>query len=107
MRVLRCKVACFADSLFKCSSSPTFQVSLVYVRGTLDSSCRHVYGDMNVGGCFLGMLELGGFSLAWWVHVRSRPYTILALQHGTNSPSFCHFVVVCLQYGKRSRRDFH
>ena len=27
----------------------------------LDSSRRHVFGYINVGGCFLGMLELGGF----------------------------------------------
>ena len=53
------------------------------------------------------MLELGGFSLAWWVHVRSRPFTTLVLQHGTDSPSFYPFVVVYLQYGERSRRDFH
>ena len=35
-----------------------------FVPGMLDSNCRHVSGDGNVGGCFLGMLKLGGFSLA-------------------------------------------
>ena len=55
----RCKVACFADNLFKHLSSPIFQVSLVFVLGTLDSSCWHVSDDRNIGGCFLGMLELG------------------------------------------------
>ena len=107
LRILCCRVACFTDSLFRCSSFPTFQISLVYVPGTLDSSCQHVYDDGNVGGCFLGMLELGGFSLAWWAHVHSCPFTSLILRHGTDSLSFCPFVVVCLQYGERSRRDFH
>ena len=76
--ILRCRVACFVDSLFRRLSSPIFQVSLVFVLGTLDSSCWHVSGDENVGGCFLDTLELGGgggggggVSLVWWVHVRS------------------------------------
>ena len=58
--ILRCRVACFADSLFRCLSSPIFQVSLIYVSGTLDSICRRMSGDRNVGGCFLDTLELGG-----------------------------------------------
>ena len=45
--ILHCRVTCFADSLFKRSSSPIFQVSLVFVSGTL-------------GGCFLDTLEPGG-----------------------------------------------
>ena len=57
--ILRCRVVCFMDSLFKRFSSPIFQVSLV-VLDTLDSSCQHVSGYMNVGGCFLDKLELGG-----------------------------------------------
>ena len=67
LRILRCRVVCFADSLFRRSFSPTFQVSLVFDSGTLDSSFRHVFDGENVGGCFLGTLELGGFSLGWWV----------------------------------------
>ena len=39
----------------------TFQVSPVFVPGTLDSSCRHVSNDLNIEGCFLSMLELGVF----------------------------------------------
>ena len=37
--------------------------------------------------------------------MRSRPYTSLVLRHGTDSLFICPFVVVCLQYGERSRRD--
>ena len=61
MLILPCRVTCFADSLFRRSSSLIFQVRLVFVPGTLDTSCRHVSGDGNVGGCFLDTLELGGF----------------------------------------------
>ena len=82
--ILRCRVACFADSLFRRLSSPIFQVSLIFVLGTLDSSCQHVSGGRNVGGCFLDTLELGG------------GFTSLVLRHGTDSPFLCHFVVVCL-----------
>ena len=60
LMILRCRVACFADSLFRRFSSPNFQVSLIFVLSMLDSSCRRVFGDKNVGGCFLDMLELGG-----------------------------------------------
>ena len=60
-RILRCGVACVANSLFRRSFFPTFQVSLVFVPGTLDSNCWHVSGDVNVGGCFLGMIELRVF----------------------------------------------
>ena len=62
MLILLYRVACFADSFFRCClSSLIFQVSLVVVvPGTLDSSCRHISGDKNVGGCFLDTLELGG-----------------------------------------------
>ena len=60
--ILRRRAVCFADNLFRRSSSPIFQVSLVYVPGTLDSSCRHVSDDENLGGCFLDTLELGVFS---------------------------------------------
>ena len=59
--ILRCGVACFVDSLFRCSFLPTFQVSSIFVPGMSDFSCRHVFGDVNVGGCFLGKLELGVF----------------------------------------------
>ena len=52
---------CFADSLFRRSFFLTFQVRPVFVPGTLDSSCRRVSDDVNVEGCFLGMLELGVF----------------------------------------------
>ena len=48
------------DCLSRCLFSPIFQVSLVFVLGRLDSSCRHVSGDKIVGGCFQDMLELGG-----------------------------------------------
>ena len=63
MLILRCRVACFADSLFRHLSSPTFQVSLVFIPGTLDSSCRHVSRDTNVGECFFDTLGMGGFFL--------------------------------------------
>ena len=46
---------------FRRSFFPTFQVSPIFVSGTLDSSCRHMLGDVNVEGCFLGMLDLGVF----------------------------------------------
>ena len=54
------RVVCFVNSLFRRLSSSIFQVSLVFVPGMLDSSCRHVSDDRNVGGCFLDTLELGG-----------------------------------------------
>ena len=57
--MLRCSVACFSDCLSKCLFSLIFQVSLVFVFGTLDSSCRHVSGDRIVGECFQDTLELG------------------------------------------------
>ena len=62
--ILRCKVTCIVDSLFKRLSSPIFQVSLVFFLGTLDSSGRHVSDDRNIEGFFLDMLELGGFPLS-------------------------------------------
>ena len=58
--ILCCRVACFLDCLSRRSFSPIFQVSLVFVLDTLDSSCQHVFGDRNVGGCFQVALELGG-----------------------------------------------
>ena len=58
--ILRRRVACFVDSFFRRLFSPIFQVTLIFVSGTLDSSCRRVFGDRNVGGCFLDMLKLGG-----------------------------------------------
>ena len=57
--ILRRKVACFVDSLFRRLSSPIFQVSLVFIAGTLDSSCQHVSSDRNVGGCFFGHAKTG------------------------------------------------
>ena len=36
--------------------------------------------------------------------MHSRPFTSLVLWHGTDSPFPSPFVVVCLQYGERSRR---
>ena len=63
MLILRRRVMCFAYSIFKHLSSLIFQVSLVFVLGTLDSSFRHISDDKNVGGCFLNMLELGGGGL--------------------------------------------
>ena len=63
--ILHCKVACFADSPFKRLSSPIFQVSLVFISGTVYSSYQHVYGGRNIGGCFLNMLELGG-AFSWF-----------------------------------------
>ena len=63
--ILRCKVACFVDSPLRRLSSLIFQVSLVFVPGTVDSSYQHVYGDRNIGGCFLDMLELGG-AFSWF-----------------------------------------
>ena len=70
MLILQCNVACFAICLSRRLFSPIFKVSLVFVMGTLDSSCRHVFDDKIVGGCFLGMLELGrggggGCSRVW------------------------------------------
>ena len=59
--ILRCRVACFAYIFFKrCFSSHIFQVSFIFVSCTLDSTCRRVSGDRNVGGCFLNSLGLGG-----------------------------------------------
>ena len=60
--ILCCKVVCFVDSLFRHLSSLIFQVSLIFVLGRLDSSCRRVSSDKNVGGCFLDTLELEGVS---------------------------------------------
>ena len=84
--LLRCRVACFTDSLFKRLSSPIYQVTLVFVSGTLDSSCRHVSGDRNVGGCFLNTLELGkggggggGGGGGWWFPWPSKFKCVLAL----------------------------
>ena len=59
--ILRCRVACFSDSLFRCLSSPIFQVSLIFIASTLDSSCWYVSGNRNVGGCFPDMLVLRVF----------------------------------------------
>ena len=65
--ILHRRVACFADSFFKCClSSPIFQVNFIFVLGTLDSSCLRVFGGWNVGGCFLDMLGLGGFFFLVW-----------------------------------------
>ena len=61
LQIFRCGVACFENSLFGRSFFPTFQVSPVFVLSTLDSSHRHMSGDVNVEGCSLGMLELGVF----------------------------------------------
>ena len=61
LQILLYRVACFEDNLFKRSFFTTFQVSPVFVSGTLDSSCRYVSSDVNVRGCFLGMLELRVF----------------------------------------------
>ena len=58
---LRYRVACFANSLFRCLSSPIFQVSLVFITGMLDFSFRHVSDDRNLGGCFPDKLELWVF----------------------------------------------
>ena len=66
--ILHCSVACFTDTFFRHLSSPIFQVSLIFVLGTLDSSFRHVFDDRNVGGCFLDTLELrggGGGGFPW------------------------------------------
>ena len=60
-RIRRCGVECLADSLFRNSFFPTFQVSPVFAPGMLDLSCLLVSGDVNVRGCFWGMLELGVF----------------------------------------------
>ena len=105
--ILCSRVTCFADSIFRHSSSPIFQVSLVFVPGTLGFGCRHVSGDGNVRGCFLDTLELRGFFLGLWVHVCSHPFANLVLRHETDSPFLCPFVVVCLQYGEGLRGDFH
>ena len=40
---------CFAGCLSRRLFSSIFQVSIVFVLGTLDSSCRHVSGDKNWG----------------------------------------------------------
>ena len=58
--ILRRRVACFTNSLFRRLSSPIFQVSLIFFPGILNSSCRCVFGDRNVGGCFLDTFELRG-----------------------------------------------
>ena len=99
-------VACFAESFFGPSFFPTFQVSPVFVLSTLYSSPRHMFGDANVEGCSLG-IGARGFSMAWWVRVRSCPFTSFVLRYGTDAPFICPFVVVCLQYGERLRRDFY
>ena len=64
--ILRCRVAYFADCLFKRLFSHIFQVSLIFVPGMLDSSCRHVFDDRNVGGCFQDTLELRGGGVVSW-----------------------------------------
>ena len=56
---------------------------------------------------FSGYIGVEGFFLAWWVRVCSSPFTGLILWHGTNFSFICPLVVVCLQYGERSRRDFY
>ena len=56
-----CGVPCFVDSFFGRLFLPTFQVSPVLVPSKLGSSRRHMFSDVNVEGCFLGMLELGVF----------------------------------------------
>ena len=110
LRILRYRVACFTDSLFKCLSSPTLQVSLVFVLGTLESSHRCAFDDKNVERCVLDMLGLGGGFLFSWF---GRFMCVLALlpvwYYGMELTSIflCPFVVVCLRYGERSRRDFH
>ena len=59
--ILHRRVAYFEDSRFRHLSSLIFQAILVFVPGTLDSNCRHIFGDRNVGGCFLDTLEMVGF----------------------------------------------
>ena len=44
--------------------SPIFQVNLIFILGTLDSSCQYVSSDRIVGGCFQDTLELKGFFLS-------------------------------------------
>ena len=58
--ILCYRVACFSDCLSRRSFSLIFQVSLIFVLDTLDSSFQHVFGDKNVGGCFQVTLELRG-----------------------------------------------
>ena len=71
MLISSCRVTCFPDCLSRCLFSPIFQVSLVFVSGTLDFSCRHVSGNKNVGGCFQDTLKLGrggggGGGVSWY-----------------------------------------
>ena len=103
--IFRHRVACFADSFFRRLFSLVFEVSLIFVSGTIDSSCRRVFDDRNLGWCFLDMLGLGGVS--FWSGRFMCPFTSLVFGHGIDSPFLYPFVVVCLQYGERSRRDFH
>ena len=63
--ILRCRVVCLADGLFRRLSSLNFQVSLIFVPGMSYSNCWHVSDDRNVGGCFLDTLELGGGGVPW------------------------------------------
>ena len=72
--ILHCKVVCIVDSLFRRLSSPIFQVSLVFVPGTLNFSfrqqeCRRVFsrhvgrgGGGGGGGGFLGPMGSCAFS---------------------------------------------
>ena len=93
MLILLYRVACFANSFFRsCLSSLIFQVSLVVVPSTLDSSCRHISGDKNVGGCFLDTLELWGFLPGMVVSCAFSPFYqfgIMAWNLFPFSLSFC------------------
>ena len=85
--------SCFADSFFRrCLSSLIFQVNLVFVPGTLDSNCQHIFDNKNIGGCFLDTLELGGFLPGLIVSCAFSPFYqfgIMAWNRFPFSLSFC------------------
>ena len=91
LQILCCGVACYANSRFKYSFFLSFQVSPVFILGTLDFNFRHMSGDVNVGGCFLGMLDLGifpwpdgfmcvlAFLLVWYCDMELTPLSSVLL----------------------------
>ena len=103
LRILRCRVVCFANSLFRRSFFPTFQVSPVFIPGTLDSSCRHVSGNVNVGGCFLGILELGFFPglVGLCAFFPFYQFGITAWNRLSFPPSFCCCLLAVWQEAKK------
>ena len=82
-------------------------MSLFFVPSMLDSSCRHIFGDKNVGGCFLDTLELGGFLPGMVVSYAFSPFYQFGIMAWNGFPFFLSFCCCLLAVGERSRRDFH